>query len=178
MKKRIEIAYKENKPIKENQFEKSSFYREVVLLPLGQEVELICNYKIEKIVKCFSVVIELFAFKGKERIKKDVLISKVDLDLKNAKLEIIEVPEDMKGCQLGAHIFSLWLEILGDIQNEEGLCLERIYGIIGSGSNFTPKSAKKLYRKFDQYQCFGGKLLVLNRKKLKDLELEYIICTE
>lgn len=178
MKKKIEIAYRENKSIIENHFEKSGFYREVVLLPLGQEVELSCNYRIEKIVKCFSLVIELLVFKGEERIKKDVLISKVDLDLKNAKLEIIEVPEDMRGCQLGTHIFSLWLEILGDIQNEESICLERIYGIIDDGSNFTPKYSKKLYRKFDKYQCYGEKLLVLNRKKLKNMELEYIIYTE
>lgn len=140
-----------------------------------QTINLYCDINTSKpyqIDICFKLY---FRDIDNELVCKDVLIATVSYKTNNVHLQLIEVPEQLRHQGLGILIFESFIKLIEEISIKNHLCIKKIQGSLGNGSNFTPKYAKKLYKHFHRYSYLEDKHLYLNKKHFKKNIIEYII---
>lgn len=91
-------------------------------------------------------------------------------------LDLIEIKDiSLRGRGLGTIILSTWLTLLPEYSKLYNISFSKIEASVGSGNNFTPRFAKKLYRKFNNYKYTQTQRLRLNKSELKHGRLVYMI---
>lgn len=91
-------------------------------------------------------------------------------------LKLIEIQNvSLRNRGLGSIILAAWLRLLPTYSMLYNISFSKITGSVGKGSNFTPKAAEKLYRKFNNYKYDQTQYLKLNKSALKHGQLEYIL---
>lgn len=104
-----------------------------------------------------------------------VISSQIYRESSNAVLQLIEVPDTLRHAGLGTIIFSCWIKVLERIAADRNIQFSHIGGTVGDRGDFEPRFARKLYKKFDNHRCFGNRILLLDRKELRQGRIEYDI---
>lgn len=123
---------------------------------------------------CNPKILSKICFKN-DLNSDELLVSKIDCKTGIAKLELIEIPPQIRGQGLATILFKSYLLLLNELSKKFDINITEIWGTVGDGNNFTPNVSKRMYKNFDGLSYSDSQKIHLNYAELKQNIIKYNI---